>query len=91
MPYGITVGVLTVVLVILMMFLLSNNNLNPSLVLLISFMLFVLYITGCVDTGLQLFGEGEVSNTCNRLVSNNPQSGLSTDTLAWLEQNNICK
>jgi hypothetical protein len=91
MPYGLAVGVITVVFVLIMLVLINNDNMQPGLVVLVSFMMFVLYMTGLVDTGLQLFGQGEISNNCNKYVSNNPTSGLSTDTLAWLEQNNICK
>jgi len=90
MPYGLAVGVITVVFVIIMLLLLNNDNLQPGIVILISFMMFVLYMTGLVDTGLQVFGQGEISSNCNKYVNNNPTSGLSTDTLAWLEQNNIC-
>lgn len=56
-----------------------------------AFILFVLYLTGLIETAVQLFGAGNVSNNCQRYVNNNPISGVSASTLAWLEQNSICE
>ena len=56
-----------------------------------AFILLVLYLTGLIETAIQLFGVGNVSNNCHRYVDNNPISGVSVSTLAWLEQNSICK
>lgn len=56
-----------------------------------AFILLVLYLTGLIETGIQLFGAGNVSTNCQRYVNNNPISGVSASTLAWLEQNSICK
>lgn len=65
-------------------------KLLPSVMLLFSFILLVLYITGLIETGIQLFGPGNVSGNCQRYVDNNQAFGVSIETLAWLQQNNIC-
>jgi hypothetical protein len=55
-----------------------------------SFILLVLYLTGLIETAIELFGVGNVSDNCQRYVTNNQVSGVSATTLAWLEQNSIC-
>lgn len=57
-----------------------------------SFILLVLYITGIIGAGIQLFGAASnVNGACQRYVDNNEQFGPSVNTLAWLEQDSICK
>jgi hypothetical protein len=90
-PYGVTVGSLTVVWIIIQLILVAQRPLLPGLMILSSFILLVLYITGLVETAVQLFGPGKVSDNCTRYVMNNKISGVSVNTLAWLEQYNICK
>lgn len=90
-PYGVTVGSLTIVFVIVQVILFAQRPLLPGLMILSSFILLVLYITGIVETAVQLFGPGDVSNNCSRYVQNNKITGVSVNTLAWLEQDNICK
>jgi hypothetical protein len=72
-------------------FLSSNNSLTPGVCMVFCFILFVLYMTGLVETGIQLFGAGNVSHNCQTYVTNNKITGVSVETLAWLQQNNICK
>lgn len=55
-PYGITVGSLAVVFIIIMLIMLGQNNLDPMAVILGSFILIVLFITGLIETAIQLFG-----------------------------------
>lgn len=55
------------------------------------FMLFVLYLTGIVETGIQLFGAGKVSSNCQQYVTNAKVTGNNLQALAWLQQNSICK
>lgn len=59
--------------------------------LLFAFILLVLYITGIIETAIQLFGNGNVSDNCQRLVMNNQVTGFQVNTLLWIEQYNICK
>jgi len=89
-PFGVTVGTLTVIFIILEMIMIAQRRLLPGVMMLASFILFVLYLTGLIETATQLFGAGQVSANCRAYVSDNQVSGLSLDTLAWLQQNNIC-
>jgi hypothetical protein len=90
-PYGVTVGSLVVFLVIVEIIMIAQNRLLPGVMMLSSFVLFVLFLTGIIETAIQLFGAGEVSSSCQTYVNNNDVRGLSVDTLAWLQQNNICE
>jgi hypothetical protein len=90
-PYGVTVGSLTVLAVILLLIFLNKGNLTPGMLMIVSFVLLVLYITGIVGTGIQLWGEGHVASTCNTYVNDNQQTGATLYTLAWMQQNNICE
>jgi hypothetical protein len=91
MPYGVTVGALTIIFVIVEMILIAQRKLLPGIMMLLSFILLVLYITGAVGTGIQLFGGNNINNQCNTFVFNAQHSGPTEATLAWLQQRNICK
>ena len=84
-------GSLTVAFVIIELVIWSQRPLVPGLMLLCSFILLVLYITGIVETAVQLFGPGNVSSNCSTFVSGQSKTGVSLVTLAWLEENTICK
>lgn len=90
-PYGVTVGALTIFFVILELILIAQRRLLPGVVMLWSFVLLVLFITGIIGTALQLFAGPNISSQCNQFVNNNKIRGPSERTLAWLQQNNICK
>lgn len=91
MPFGITVGSLTVLFVWLKLVLIYQRRLLPSIVMIGSFILLVLYITGIVETAIQLFGPvGNINGNCQTYIYNQPANGLSLNTLAWLEQDSIC-
>ena len=91
MPYGITVGSLTIVFVWIMLILIYQRRLLPGVVIIGSFILLVLYITGLIETAIQLFrNTNGVSGQCSNLMSNVPDVGLTVDMLAWLELNSIC-
>ena len=92
MPFGITVGALTIIFIIIMLILINQRRLLPGVVLIGSFILLVLYITGLIETAIQLFGpQGNINGNCNLYVTHNPQNDLSINTLAWLEQQSICQ
>ncbi|KAF2870952.1 hypothetical protein BDV95DRAFT_594877 [Massariosphaeria phaeospora] len=91
MPYGVTVGSLTVFIIIIFLILIAQRRLLPGVVLLLSFILLVLFITGVIGTAIQLFGGPNVNNQCNTYVTNQKQFGPNVNTLAWLQQNNICQ
>lgn len=60
--------------------------------LLLSFILLVLFLAGLVGTGIQYFGSpSNVNGQCQRFVNNQVQSGANANTLAWLQQKNICE
>ena len=92
MPYGIAIGALTVLLVIAMLLLIYQRRLIPGIVTIMSFILFVLYLTGLIETAIQLFGPaGDINGKCQLYVYNNPSTGVSVQTLAWLQQNSTCQ
>ena len=75
-----------------MMWLIAQRQLLPGVVLIGSFMLFVLWVTGLVELGIQLFGpSNSVNSLCNNYINNMAQTGVSLNTLAWIAQKNICK
>ncbi|KAL1601756.1 hypothetical protein SLS60_006671 [Paraconiothyrium brasiliense] len=92
-PYGITVGALTIVWILVMLILIAQRRLLPGVVMLFSFILLVLFIAGIIGTALNLFAGPNISGQCNTYVNNLSGSayGSSMDTLAWLQQNNICQ
>jgi hypothetical protein len=90
-PYGITVGALTIIWIIVMLILIAQRRLLPGVVLLFSFILLVLFIAGIIGTALNLFAGPNISGQCSTYVQNMPQYGPSVNTLAWLQQNNICE
>ena len=55
-PYGITVGALTILFIILILIMIGQNNLDPNAVILGSFILIVLFLAGLIETAIQLFG-----------------------------------
>ncbi|KAF2175057.1 hypothetical protein K469DRAFT_612030 [Zopfia rhizophila CBS 207.26] len=90
-PYGVAVGVLTVLFIIIELILIAQRRLLPGIMMLLSFILIVLYITGIIATAIQLFGGPNINNQCNRFVTNRREYGPSEKTLAWLQQQNICQ
>lgn len=92
-PFGITVGALTLLFVIYGGALQANpsTQLEPASIIIISIILFGLYVTGAVETAIQLFGSGSnVNSNCQNYVLGTPSYGASVNTLAWLEQQSIC-
>ncbi|KAJ4291112.1 hypothetical protein N0V90_010310 [Kalmusia sp. IMI 367209] len=90
-PYGVTVGALTVFWILVMLILIAQRRLLPGVVMLFSFILLVLFIAGIIGTALNLFAGPNISGQCNTYVNNVSQYGSSIETLAWLQQNNICQ
>ncbi|KAK3313958.1 arginase-like protein [Apodospora peruviana] len=93
-PYYITVGALTVTFIILLLWLIFQRRLLPSIVMIGGFILFVLWLVGLIVISVQLWGpSGSVSSNCNLVVFGaNPQpTGQSEHTLAWLQQRSICQ
>jgi len=60
MPYGVTVGALTIIFIFIAEIMLAQRNLDPSYIMLGSFILFVLYLAGLIETAIEVFS-GAVS------------------------------
>ncbi|MCJ1442639.1 MAG: hypothetical protein MMC23_003136 [Stictis urceolatum] len=92
LPYQVTVGSITLAFLVLMLWLINVRSLLPGIVLLGSFMLFVLWLTGLVEVSIQLFGGGRsINSNCSNYVNGMPYTGVSVGTLAFLEQRMICQ
>ncbi|KAF2272459.1 uncharacterized protein EI97DRAFT_461975 [Westerdykella ornata] len=91
MPYGVTVGALTLLFILVELILIAQRRLLPGVMMLLSFILLVLFLTGAVGTGIQLFGRAAINNQCNRYVFNRREYGPTLETLAFLQQQNICQ
>lgn len=92
MPFMVTSGALGVTFVLLILILAAQHFLLPGIIMIGSFILFVLWLTGLIGTALQLYGSlANIDANCQNYVSDNEFSGNSIDTLAWLTQSNICK
>ena len=89
-PYGVTVGALLVLFILVELVLIAQRRLLPGVMIVGSFILFVLFLTGVIATAIQLFGDGNVNESCNQFVYDNESEGVSLTTLAWLQQKNIC-
>lgn len=90
-PFGIVTASLTLLFLILILVLAAQRMLIPGIILLGSFILFVLWLTTLIETAIQLFGAaGNVNSNCNAYVTGQQYHGISIETLAWLTQNNIC-
>ena len=85
-------GALTVLFVGIILLLVFQRRLLPGLVILGCFILFVLFLTGLVETSIQLYGPtGSVNSYCNAYKpSHGYQQGQGEATLAWLETQGIC-
>ncbi|RDW84832.1 hypothetical protein BP6252_02422 [Coleophoma cylindrospora] len=88
-PYWVTVGSIGIVFVLIMLYLIAQRQLLPGIVILGSFILFVLFLVGLIVTSIELWGPvGNVNSNCNLLQSS---TGPNEATLAWLEQHSICQ
>ncbi|CAN9085228.1 unnamed protein product [Alternaria alternata] len=91
MPYGVTVGTLAIIFIIIEIVFIAQRKLLPATMMLLSFILLVLFIAGIIGTAIQLFAGPNINNQCNTYVFNNDASGPNVDTLAFLQQRNICQ
>lgn len=87
----VTAGSLGIVFIALILILAAQRFLLPGLISLGSFILFVLWLTGLIETSLQLYGvSGSVNDKCGNWVVGNGVRGQSIEALAWLTQITIC-
>lgn len=91
-PYWVTVGGLSIVFIGVILYLISQMSLLPGVVILGSFILFILWLVGLIVTSIEFWGPtGNINSSCNIWVTARPETGQSINTLAWLMQNSICK
>ncbi len=90
-PYCIITGALGIVFIIVLIILIQQKQLLPGIVILGSFILFVLFIIGTIVIGIELWGEGNVNGNCNMYVQDMESRGQSVETLAWMQQDSICQ
>lgn len=91
MPYGVTVGALAILFILIEIVFIAQRRLLPGTMMLLSFILLVLFIAGIIGTAIQLFAGPNINNQCNTYVFSADVDGANRDTLAWLQQRNICK
>ncbi|KAJ5601607.1 hypothetical protein N7510_011141 [Penicillium lagena] len=90
-PYMVVASALGVFFVLLVVLLILRGFLLPGIVIIGSFILFVLWLTGLIETSLLLYGvTGNVNDNCQIYVVENVARGNTIDTLAWLTQSTIC-
>lgn len=83
---------LAVTFIFVVLGLIARRLLLPGILILGSFILFVLFLTGLIETSLQLYGVvGNVNSNCQNYVVNNKSRGNNINTLAWLTQMTICE
>lgn len=87
----VVTSALGVFFIFLVLILAARRFLLPGIIIIGSFILFVLWLTGLIETSLQLYGVvGNVNDNCQIYVVENVARGNNMNTLAWLTQSTIC-
>ena len=85
----VAVSSMAIVFLIAILALISQRQLLPGVVVLGSFILFVLWLTGLIETSIQLYGpSGSVNAYCSTY---RPSGGTAQETMAWLANYGICR
>lgn len=89
-PFQISIGALTLVWVLIIAGLVTQQQVFPPYIVIIgSFIGFVLWLTGLIQMAITLYGpNGNVDSYCNRY---RPRVGASEATLVWLHNNGLCQ
>ena len=91
-PFMTVSAALGVFFIALILILAAQRLLLPGLIIIGSFVLFVLWLTGLIETSLQMYGVvGSVNDGCRNQVDGNGLRGENIEALAWLTQITICK
>lgn len=91
-PFMVVSSALAVFFIFVVLILIARQLLLPGILILGSFILFVLFLTGLVETSLQLYAvEGNINSNCQIYVEDNKSRGNNINTLAWLTQITICE
>ncbi|KAL8691460.1 MAG: hypothetical protein Q9218_003324 [Villophora microphyllina] len=89
LPYMITTSALCIIFIIILLGLISQQQLLPGVVVLGSFILFVLWLTGLIETSIQLYGpSGAVNSYCGSKPNTQVIDGQQTAT--WLANQGLC-
>jgi Zn-dependent membrane protease YugP len=88
-PYGVTVSALALLFLLIILILAAQRLLIPGLILLGSFILFVLWLTLLIETAIQLYHNANVNGKCET-IQRQPVVGANFETLQYLTQINIC-
>lgn len=76
----------------LILFLIIDGRLLPSIVIIGAFIVFILWLVGLVIISIELWGpSGSVNSTCQIVVFSQDPHGVSDRTFAWMMQKSICK
>ena len=90
-PYAVTVSALALIFLLIILILAAQRLLIPGIILLGSFILFVLWLTLLIETSIQLYGPAaNVNGNCQTYVQRQAFTGISVETLQYLTQLNIC-
>ncbi|EEH04824.1 conserved hypothetical protein [Histoplasma capsulatum G186AR] len=90
-PFMIATAALSLIFLCLIVFLAMQHSLIPEMIILGSFILFVLWFAGLIGTAVQLYGsKASINSNCQNWVSGYEFKGASINTLAWLTNFNIC-
>jgi hypothetical protein len=90
--YWVASASLALLFIIIMLWLISQRQLLPGIVIMGSFILFILWMVGLSVVSIELWGpSGSVNGNCNLYVDGRESTGASLETLAWLEQHSICQ
>jgi len=89
--YWIATAALAIVFLLVMLWLISQRQLLPGIVIMGSFILFILWLVGLIVYSIELWGPNGVSSNCSLYVNGANSKGANVNTLAWLEQSSICQ
>ncbi|KAL8681060.1 MAG: hypothetical protein Q9186_002772 [Xanthomendoza sp. 1 TL-2023] len=88
-PYTLTTTALSLIFIIILLGLITQRQLLPGIVVLGSFILFVLWLTALIETSIQLYGpSGAVNSYCGSRPNVNVID--SVETAVWLANLSIC-
>ncbi|EEH39779.2 hypothetical protein PAAG_01968 [Paracoccidioides lutzii Pb01] len=90
-PFMVAAAAISLIFLFLIVFLAIQHSLIPEMIILGSFILFVLWFTGLIGTSVQLYGsKANINSNCQNWVSGYQYKGASINTLAWLTNITIC-
>lgn len=84
----VTTSSLSLLFLVVILGLISQQQLLPGIVVLGSFILFVLFLTGLVETSIQLYGP---SGGVNTYCGSHPRGFDSDATRVWLANVSLCE